>query len=71
MWMNHSFMGGFMWIFWIVLLVGLAFFIKWAIQSSKSGIKSELNSLEMLKKRYAHGEIDKAEYKQKRKDLLS
>lgn len=69
--MSHNFMGGFMWIFWIVLLAGLAFFIKWAIQSGQSSPQRELNSLDILKKRYAHGEINQAEYKQKKKDLLS
>jgi len=77
MWMNHSFMaghgfmGGFMWIFWIALLVALAFLIKGAIQSGQNNTKSELNSIQILKRRYVHGEIEQAEYEQKKKDLLS
>ena len=72
MWGNQGFMGGFMWIFWIAVIVGLVFLIKWIVQQSRPGeYKSEENSLEILKKRYARGEIDKEEFEQKKKDLLS
>lgn len=70
---NHGFMGGgFMWIFWILVIVGLVFLIKWIVQQNKAGeSKAVENSLEILKKRYARGEIDKHEFEQKKKDLLS
>jgi len=69
---NQGFMGGFMWIFWIIVIVGLVFLIKWIVQQNKPGeSKSEENSLEILKKRYAKGEINKDEFEQKKKDLLS
>jgi len=72
MWGNHGFMGGFMWIFWIAVIVGLIFLIKWIVQQSRPGEgKSEENSLEILKKRYVREEIDKEEFEQKKKDLLS
>lgn len=32
MWGNHWMFGGFMWIFWIVVLVGLFLLIKWMVQ---------------------------------------
>ncbi|MCK4644893.1 MAG: SHOCT domain-containing protein [Candidatus Aminicenantes bacterium] len=70
---NYGFMGGgFMWIFWILVIVGLVFLIKWIVQSNKlaeSGIGD--SSLEILKRRYVQGEIDKQEFEQKKKDLLS
>jgi putative membrane protein len=67
---------GWMWlipVFWIVL-VGL---IIWAIvaavrrsNESKGSDSSKADSaLEMLKKRYAQGEISKEEYEEKKKDL--
>lgn len=76
MWGNHGFMGGFMggfmWIFWIAVLVGLIFLIKWIVQQNRQdGQKAKDDPLEILKKRYARGEIDKEEFEQKRKDLIS
>ncbi len=69
---NQCFMGGFMWIFWIAIIVGIFFLVKWIVmQSRQSEQKGEENPLEILKKRYARGEIDKEEFEQKKKDLLS
>jgi putative membrane protein len=70
---NHGFMGGgFMWIFWIAFIVGLFFLIKWIVQQNKP-VEQKLveNPIEILKKRYARGDINKEEFEQKRKDLLS
>ena len=61
-----------MWIFWIAILVGLFFLIKWLVQQSRQGeTRTGENALEILKKRYAKGEIDKEEFEQKKKDLLT
>ncbi|NIM89422.1 MAG: SHOCT domain-containing protein [Candidatus Aminicenantes bacterium] len=69
---EHGFMGGYMWIFWIAVIVGLVFLIKWIVQQNKgTEIKMDENALEILKRRYAKGEIDKQEFEQKKKDLLS
>ncbi len=69
---NYGFMGGFMWIFWILVIVGLVFLIKWIVQSNKlSGSRIGDSSLEILKRRYARGDIDKQEFEHKKKDLLS
>ena len=69
---NYGFMGGFMWIFWILVIIGLVILIKWIVQSNKlSGSRIGDSSLEILKKRYAQGEIDKQEFEQKKRDLLS
>ncbi len=72
MWGNQGFMGVFMWIFWIAIIVGIIFLVKWIVQQSRPGGQQQgENSLEILKKRYARGEIDKEEFEQKKKDLLS
>ena len=59
-------------VFWILIIVGLVFLIKWLIQSTGRDrtIGSGGNrSLEILKERYAKGEIDKEEFEIKKKDL--
>jgi len=71
MWGHHWMFGGFMWVFWIVVLVALFFLIKWIVQQKPGDQKPDENALEVLKKRYAKGEIDKDEFEQKKKDLLS
>jgi len=64
-------MGIVMILFWIVLLAALVL----VVSGAASGIRSRRNetsdadALEILKRRYARGEIDKAEYEAKRRDL--
>ena len=68
---GHFFGGGFMWILWILIIVGL-FFLFQNIGSNNSGGSSESESaLEILKKRYARGEIDEEEFERRRKELES
>jgi len=73
MWENYwMFPGIFMGIFWILVVVGLVFLIKWLAQQSKpTETRQSESHLEILKKRYAKGEIDKEEFEQKKKDLIS
>ena len=71
MWGGHWMFGGFMWAFWIAVLIVLFFLIKWIVQQKPSDQQSEESNLDVLKKRYAKGEIDKEEFEQKKKDLLS
>jgi putative membrane protein len=59
-------------LFWIAIIVGIIFLIRWLFVST--GTKSyraasEDSPLDILKKRYARGEINKEEFEQKRKDL--
>ncbi|HSQ85588.1 MAG TPA: SHOCT domain-containing protein [Desulfobacterales bacterium] len=59
-------------VFWILILVGLIFLIKWLIQSTgrdKATGSIGNRPLEILKERYAKGEIDKQEFESKKKDL--
>ncbi len=62
----------FMVIFWVLVIVGLVFLIKWLIQttsSRKTGERMGSSAIEILKERYARGEIDKTEFEAKKKDL--
>jgi len=56
-------------IFSILVIIGLVLLIKYLWESG--GAKREQESaLEILKKRYARGEINKEEFEEKKKDLL-
>jgi putative membrane protein len=59
----------FMIIFWGLLIVGLIFLIRYLLGSTKPSMGEE-SALDILKKRYARGEINKEEFEQKKKDLL-
>jgi len=70
-------MGGFgmifMMVFWVLVIIGLVFLIKWLIQTTSSGKtngRTGSKAIDVLKERYARGEIDKAEFESKKKDLL-
>ena len=74
-WGMGWFGGIFMIIFWVFIIVGVVFLIKWLVQSPKghSGYgRTEISSkaLDILKERYARGEINKQEFEEKKKDLL-
>ena len=58
--------------FWVAVIVGINFLIRWLVISTGAGgraAKSEDSALEILKRRYARGEINKEEFEGKKKDL--
>jgi len=66
------FSGGLMWIFWIVLIGGIIFIVKILdTRVKESKYLDDKKPLEILKERYAHGEIDESEFEQKRNELKS
>jgi len=71
-WGMGWFGGIFFLVFWILVIVGMVFLIRWLIHASKghSEVRSSgSRALEILKERYARGEIEKAEFEEKKKDL--
>lgn len=58
--------------FWIVVIVAIIFLIRWLTISTRVGghsQKTEETVLEILKKRYARGEINKEEFDLKKREL--
>lgn len=65
-----AFGGGFMWIFWLFLLVLLIFIIKAVVGNNPgSAPRQEDSPLDILKKRYARGDIDEDEFTRRRTEL--
>jgi len=56
-------------IFWILVFAGLVLLIKYLWEGGR-GKGVEESALEVLKKRYARGEISKEEFEEKKKDLI-
>ena len=63
--------GGFMWIIWLVLIVGLIYIVKSIASGNSSGnsSSSKESPMEILDKRLARGEIDAVEHKRLRDEL--
>ena len=57
-------------IFWIVMIVLTVFIIRWVVRTNrqKSSGGSE-SAFDILKKRYAKGEITKAEFEEMKRDI--
>jgi len=66
---NMFFGGGFMWIFWLFLIFILFVAIKAISGTSESKNTNRETPIEILKKRYANGEINEEEYERRRKEL--
>ncbi len=69
---GYGMMGGGFWIlgliFWILVIIGLILLIKY-LWEGRGAKRIEESALEVLKKRYARGEISKEEFEEKKKDL--
>ena len=75
--LHYNMMGGgwgifmfiFMLIFLVLVLVGIVVLVRYLSPHARS--KPFEDALEVLRRRYARGEIQKAEFEEKRKDLES
>jgi putative membrane protein len=55
-------------LWWVLLALGIAVLAKWLFGG---GDRNDNRALDVLKERYARGEIGKEEYEQKRRDLAA
>jgi len=61
---------GFGWLFWIALIIAGFFLIRGNLSGNSSNQKTDQSALEILKQRYARGEISKDEFDRMKKDLI-
>jgi putative membrane protein len=59
-------------LWWVLIILGIVVLVKWlavGFGPSRGGPATESRALEVLKERYARGEIGKEEFEQKKRDL--
>ncbi len=69
--MGYGYGGGFMWLIVLVLVGVVIYFLLQASKSKGSDGSIIEKPLDILKRRYAKGEIEKEEFDRKKKDLES
>ena len=58
-------------LFWLLVLAGLILLIRWLWVQARPATTAEESALEILKRRYARGEITREEFETIRRDLLA
>lgn len=69
---DHWWGMGWMWVFWIVILVGIVALVAWLVRAVQGGMprsQADESPEEVLKKQLARGDIDRAEYEERLKAL--
>ena len=59
-------------LFWVLVILGIVILVKWIAGGSPGASQPPVKTaLDILKERYARGEIDKQEFEEKKRDLGS
>jgi len=58
-------------LFWVLVLGGLILLIRWLWVQGRPSTRADESALEILKRRYARGEITREEFETIRRDLLA
>ena len=65
--------GGFGWwwmaLWWVLIIAGIVALVRWFSTRAPEEEKPPSRALEVLKERYARGELDREGYEKKRRDL--
>jgi putative membrane protein len=57
-------------LFWVLIIVGIVVLMKWLVGGSpRTKVPREKTALDILKERYVRGEINHAEFEQKKHEL--
>jgi putative membrane protein len=59
----------FMLLFWALVILGIVYLLKLISGRDSKSERNEETALDILKKRYAKGEIGKEEFEEKKKDI--
>lgn len=66
-------MMGSMWffslLFWVFIIAGAVFIVRWLTERKRDVSSSIESALDVLKKRYARGEIDRDTFEQMKRDI--
>ena len=68
---GHGWGMGWWWIIGLIIVVAVVWMVVKSMNTNSRGnLPSGKSALDILKERYARGEIDKEEFEERRKDLL-
>lgn len=67
-WIMSSGMWLFSILFWILIIAGVVFIIRWLMEGKATTNINE-SPLDILKRRYANGEIDRDSFEQMKRDI--
>ncbi len=65
---GYGWMGFGMWLFWIVLIVIILLIVK-SVTGNNSTYTNKQSPMEILKERYARGEINEEEFTRRKREL--
>ncbi len=58
-------------LFWIAIILGIVWLVRWIADQSVHRGPKDMDALEIIRRRYARGEINREEYERLREDLQS